>query len=345
MKEKRTYSLTAKERKARRRAAEEKANNKNGGSSVSANKNTSTDKSAENTRVSQEQAMLASQSGSRKTAVMVGAIACVAILLILVALIVPVIAYMVNPYSNYKSVIARFDLSNGMKLEFVIEEDEYDTAATNFIFLAQNKFFDNTVFYDAQNGWLRFGGYEEQPAIATGSSSDYGRTHHHAQNRDYCEKFSALPTSSFSTPLNKFGYKLNADSKGTTPELLNDLGVLAFLYSDTSTEFQFSYQEQPTNTVPLVEGGQNTLEPTMVGHALNDETINNLISISKTADVNSRVSTGYKWTPPTPNIVIERVKVYNLDKSKWNGFDFIKYMGGKDKSGNDRLNRWTGQVA
>ena len=341
--------MTAKERKARRREAELKAA-KNIGGAVSDKKKSSKDGAAvkadgeDNTREAQEQAMLASQAGSRKTAVMVGAIACVAVVLIIIALIVPVIAYMVNPYSDYKSVIARFDLSNGMKLEFVIEEDEYDTAATNFIFLAENKYFDNTVFYDAQSGWLRFGGYEDQPAIATGSSSDYGKTNHHAQNNKYCESFSALPTSSFSSPLNKFGYKLNADGKGTTTELLNDIGVLAFLYSDTSTEFQFSYQEQATNTVPLVEGGQNTLEPTMVGHALNDETVDNLVAISKTASLNTRVSTGYKWMPPTPDIVIERVKIYNLDKTKWKNFDFIAYMNGRDSSGNKRLNRWSGQV-
>ncbi|MCH5160777.1 MAG: hypothetical protein J1G04_01985 [Clostridiales bacterium] len=343
MKDKRTYSLTAKERKARRRAQAEKQAN---GSFAYAQTvdNGETIENAIDTRKAQEQAMLASQTGSRKTAVMVGAIACVAIVLILVALIVPVIAYVVNPYVNYKSVIARFDLSNGMTLEFVIEEDEYDTAATNFIFLAKNKYFDNTVFYDAQSGWLRFGGYEEQPAIAAGSSSDHGRTHHHAQNEDYCNAFSVLPNNLFANPLNKFGYKLNADVKGTSPEILNDIGVLAYLYSDTSTEFQFSYQEQATNTVPLVEGGQNTLEPTMVGHALNTETINNLVSIAKTAQLNSRVSSGYKWMPPSPNIVIQRVKVYNLDKSKWNDFNFISYMNGKDSSGAKRLNRWTGQV-
>ncbi len=333
MKEKRTYSLTAKERKARRRAAEEKAAKKDVGAAHEKAK-AANDNNADivkNTRAEQEQAMLASQSGSRKTAVMVGAIACVAILLILAALIVPVVAYMKNPYSNYKSVIARFDLSNGMKLEFVIEEDEYDTAATNFIFLAKNKYFDNTVFYDAQNGWLRFGGYEQQPAGST--------THHHEQNTGYCENFSALPTSSFSNPRSKFGYKLNADSNGTTPELLNDIGVLAFLYSDTSTEFQFSYQEQAVNTVPYVEGGQGTLEPTMVGHALNDETVNNLIAISKTAEVNTRMSSGFRWMPPTPDIYIDSVKVYNLDKTKWKDFDFISYVGK-----NDRLNRWTGRV-
>ncbi len=325
--------MTAKERKARRREAEEKAAKKNVGA-VPEKTNTANADSAvgvKNSRTEQEKAMLASQAGSRKTAVMVGAIACVAIVLILAALIVPVVAYMVNPYSNYKSVIARFDLSNGMKLEFVIEEDEYDTAATNFIFLAKNKYFDNTVFYDAQNGWLRFGGYEHQPV---GSS-----TNHHDQNTAYCESFSALPTGSFSNPRSKFGYKLNADSKGTTPELLNDIGVLAFLYSDTSTEFQFSYQEQAINTVPLIEGGQNSLEPTMVGHALDDETVNNLIAISNTAEINQRISSGYKWKPPTPDIYIEHVKIYNLDKSKWNSFDFISYMGE-----NDRLNRWTGRV-
>lgn len=338
MKQKRNYSLTAKERKAKRMAAENKAARKT--LTVQA-------KESVPTRESAERAMIMSQKRSRRSAIIIGAVCTVAILLILVALIAPVIMYIVNPYRGYKSVIARFNLSNGMTLEYVIEEDNYDTAATNFIFLATNGFFDNTVFYDAQNGWLRFGGYEAQPA--TNSQGDYSRTHHRRDSEAYCRNFKALANSQFSGDnrkiTDKFRYRLRADSNGTNARLLEQEGVLAYLYSDSATEFQFSYMQQATNLIDSLEsnGSHKTYElnPTMVGHALNAKTIENLKAIAASdPTLNPAITSGYLWRPPTPDIKIESVKVYNLDGSKWNDFDFIEYAKGTDSSGNRRLSSW-----
>lgn len=331
MKQKRNYSLTAKERKEKRRAEARKSSEKSVSAAAS--------------RESAELAMLESQKRSRRSAIIVGASLCVAVILVLVALIVPVVSYLVNPYSGYDDVIARFKLSNGMVLEYVIDEDEYDTAATNFIFLAKNGYFDNTVFFDAQEGWLRFGGYEQQPYASAGMSPDYNMTYHHAHNASFCDKFSALPNDRFEKNVNKFGYNLYADSNGEKTALLEQKGVLTYLYSDTSTEFQFSYKEQANDQVTSIatDGtlSRQTLKSTMVGHALNDKTVDNLVAISELAQKNTRASSGYIWYPPTPNIYISSVKVYNLDSKKWRDFDFIDYMS---EEGANRLRGWTGQV-
>lgn len=331
MKEKRTYSLTAKERKERRAAEAQKKNGKT--------VRTGTD------APSAEAAMLASQKRSKRTAATVGAVLCVAVVLILAALIVPVIAYVVNPYSGYKDVIARFKLSNGMTLEYVIDEKQYDIAATNFIFLAKNGYFDNTVFYDASNGWLRFGGYEGVPNASAGLSSNYELTRHHADNKDFCTKFTAIPNKPFEKNIrDKFGYRFRADNGGTNVQLLNQAGILTYLYSDTSTEFQFSWKEQPTNEMRKAEGGYDVLEPTMVGHALDEKTIENVVAIAETAVVNEKITSGYKWATPSPTIYIRKVDVYNLNRSKWRGFDFIEYADGKDESGRNRLSQWIGRA-
>lgn len=299
--------------------------------------------------------MISARAASKKNAVMIAAITCSAVVILLVAILAPVIAYLVNPYRDYDSVIARFRLSNGMTLEYVIDEQEYDIAATNFIFLAKSGYFDNTVFFDAQNGWLRFGGYESQPALSATSSSDYNSTHHHAQNSNYVYNFKGISNSRFEDPdagvnnyMNKFGYKLRSDSKGTNQQLLNEIGVLAFLYSDTSTEFQFSYRTQAVNDIVRKDSSgkesNDTLTPTMVGHALDDKTIENLVSISETSALNTAISSGYLWKPPTPNVYINSVRVYNLDKKKWKDFDFVEYVYGNDSNGSRRLNYWTGIV-
>ncbi|MCH5162838.1 MAG: hypothetical protein J1G38_05055 [Clostridiales bacterium] len=347
MKNKRTYSLTAKERKQKRLAEQSKLN---------------PIKTEEEplTRLSEEQAMVLSQRRSKRTAFIIGAVVAIAIIMLIIALIVPVFMYIDNPYRNYKNVIARFELSNEMVLEYIIEENEYDIAASNFIFLAKNGYFNNTVLFDAgdadrdTDGWVRFGGYEKQPTVWEGGSSIYNNTQHHAQNKSYCEKFKAIPNKWFPDNVcNKFGYDLNADKNGINTTRLEDVGVLAYLYNDTSTEFQMSYKEQPSNYVSVVNNSADgmsytirELKPTMVGYALNNKTIENLKKIAATAQPTEKSSTtsGVIWCPPDPAIYIRSVKVYNLDEKKWENFNFIKYMTDPKKDGSTRYRGWTGKI-
>ena len=323
--QKRTYSLTAKERKQKR--AEQQGN-------------VTPAATDSNGRSAAEAAMIVEQKKSKRSAWIIGMVVCLAVVLTIAAVLIPVISFFVNPYRGYKDVIARFSLSNGMKLEYVIEESEYDTAATNFIFLAKNGYFDNTVFYDAQSGWLMFGGYEEQPLRSANNSSDYSLTKHHSQNEAYLNKFGALKSSRFENIRDKFTYKLRADENGTKTALLETKGVLAYLYDKTSTEFQLAYEEQPTDLVEVVSSSgvmsTESLRATRVGHALTDETLKNIETIAATSEINDKISSGYRWRPPTPTIYIKNVKVYNLNSSKWRNFDFIEYM-----RSNNKLSGWT----
>ena len=330
MKEKRSYSLTAKERKQKRLAEQ----NKN---TLGENAVAQAEKEQNVPTLSAEAQMALSQKRSKRSAILVGGVVAVAIVLLIAALIIPVILYAVNPYRGYDDIIAKFTLSNGMELEYVIDEDEYDTAATNFIFLAVNKYFDNTVFYDAQGGWLRFGGYVDQPRAV--DTSSFERSKHRSDSADYCKKFSALPNNRFSNITDKFGYKLRISSDFTKDKLVKQLGALTFR-TDTSTEYQFYYGDYG-ETVP---NNINNLSCSMVGYALNQQTIDNIVAIRSTASLNTFLSSNsYMWKPPTPNIKIESVKIYNIDSSKWDNFDFLEYLSGTDKDGNRRYSSWYGK--
>lgn len=332
MKEKRNYSLTAKERKQKRMAEQNKK-----ASSDSYVQKPVVEKKSDEQALSAEAQMALSQKKSKRSAIITGAVVAVAILMIIVALLVPVILYAVNPYRGYDDVIAKFKLSNGMELEYVIDEDEYDTAATNFIFLAINKYFDNTVFYDAQGGWLRFGGFVDQPRA--NDVSDFDRSKHRSDSADFCSSFTALPNNRFSKVTEKFGYRLRVGDGDTKDSLVRQLGALTFR-TNRATEFQFYYGDYG-ETVP---NDINNLECAMVGHALSEQTIKNIQSIRSTAALNTSISSGYLWKPPTPDIMIESVKVYNLDGSKWNNFDFLEYLSGKDSDGNTRYINWYGKI-
>ena len=84
LKQKRTYSLTAKERKALRAAEDKKKNGRSGGR---------TGDGSSVTRENAETDMVAAQKLTRKTNAAVIAVVSVAIALILAAILVPVIMY------------------------------------------------------------------------------------------------------------------------------------------------------------------------------------------------------------------------------------------------------------
>lgn len=322
------YSLTARERKEKRRAEQEKKRDKN------LSKRTE----KEDAFVVVERDFAKTQKLCKNNAIIVFVSVILAIVLFSTAVLVPLILYKVNPYIDMKNPVAVFRLSNGMELEFEIDETNYVIGATNFIFLARNGFFDGTIFFDAQDSWVRFGGYESVSSDRTDSV-------------EYCNSFKAIPISLFGddnpSALNKFGYGLKSDNgsnnsggnDGTNTNLLSDIGVLAFLYSDSATDFQICAGDGGhSNVVQTVSGGTQTFEPSMIGRALDDTTIENIKSIYGTAADTSPVTTGVKWLPPTPNIRINKVTVYNLDNSKWRNFDFYDYMNRK----NSYVRSWTG---
>lgn len=298
--------------------------------------------------VSEEEQMVATQKRSKRSTLYLCIAIAVSVVLVLVAVLIPVITHVVNPYRGYKKVIARFKLSNGMKLEYVIDEQKYDTAATNFIFLAENGFFDDTVFYDAQGGWLRFGGFDNQPKTGSTSVSEYARTSHRGDSVDYCSKFDALPNSYFEKDIHgnvrvtyKFGYRLRADSNGSDKNVISQLGALTFRYNDTATEFQFYYGDR-AETVP---NDISQIPSTMVGYPLNDETTENIQKIaSANPTTNPNITSGYVWKPPTPDIRIKSVDVFNLDGKKWDKFNFMEYMSANNSAGLRRYSSWVGKA-
>lgn len=340
MKEKRSYSLTAKERKAKRAAEQSNKKWKRGAVEPEPQQENIADGIA--AIQDAEAAMIKSRKRAKRSAIIVWCIVAIAVLLIISALIIPVVLFVVNPYRGYgDTVVARFKLSNGMVLEYAVDEKDYDTAATNFIFLAKNKFFDNTVFYDAQAGWLRFGGFDDQPRDGS-ATGDYSRTQNRCDDIEFCNNFTALPNEKFqeSNAKHKFGYRLRADSNGTKENLLNSAGSFAFRYDGTSTEFQFYVGDVVDETIP---SDISQIKSTMVGHALNDETKENILAIYSTGQRNVNITTGFLWKPPTPSIKIASVDVFNLDGAKWNKFDFLKYMSENDSSGSRRYTQWVGR--
>lgn len=224
----------------------------------------------------------------------------------------------VNPYAEMK-------LSNGMTIRYEIWENDCPIAATNFIYLANIGYFNGTVIYDNQNGWVRFGGWKADSTHRGDSDTEFldkiDRTYN---DKDYSK--------------NKFGYRLKADSSDKAK--YSAIGTLTFCYERSATEFQVIASANTANTIP---GDDKTeWKYTAFGMVDDDESLENI----KKIEALSRDENGEKfkhdyYRAPLDKdglIKIESVKVRKKLESKWKNFDFMDYLLGSE--GSQRRNSW-----
>ncbi len=303
---KRAYSLTKKERKARQEMQKEKAG------VISQSEKTVVESESvlpeENSAIGEEQAA----KTERKTVLVITAVILAAVILITTAILLPILFTTVYRYRDINNPVARMELSNGMVLEYEIFEDTCPIAASNFIFLARIGYFDNTIIFDSQNNWVRFGGYETETA-------------HRSANKTFTDTVEGINKY----PNSKFGYRLKADTSSEA-KMYDQKGILAFLYNDTATEFQ----------VAAIDGAQLTVQGTYskeyrvtaCGRAF-EESMPYIEEIAAMArNEQSQHST---WKAPQPTITIKKVKLYNLDRKKWKHFGFDDYF-----YGNSYISNW-----
>lgn len=304
---KRQYSLTAKERKELRN--KETAKNK---------------RNIDTTPIDGDDAAVSSETKDKKKflfwVIPVSVIA--AALIIAASILLPMSCSNYNLiYKDIKNPVARMELSNGMVLEFELYEDDCPAAATNFIYLANNKFFDDTIIFDNQQGWVRFGDY----VTMTKLKSTYNK-----ENKKYLDSLPGIYENHATNPL---GYRLKAD-KSDDAKRINEEGMLTFDYRNSSCRFFISSRKDCQTWL----GGTN-YTPTVVGRYLNDTTLSHIKAI---ADMeNDEDSPNNVWRNPLPIITVKKVRVYNLNKEKWKNFHFEDYM--EDKAGggaNDMTSGW-----
>lgn len=303
---KRAYSLTKKERKARQAMQKEQS------VAVAQNEKETAEVDAalakDDTVASEEHVAKV----ERKTVLIITAVILAAVILITTAILLPILFTTVYRYRDVQNPVARMELSNGMVLEYEIFEDTCPIAASNFIFLARIGYFDNTIIFDSQNSWVRFGGYETE-------------TVHRSTNKAFADTVEGIEKY----PNSKFGYRLKADTSADA-KMYDQKGILAFLYNDTATEFQ----------VAAIDGAQLTVQGTYskeyrvtaCGRAF-EESMPYIEEIA--AMKRNEQSPHSTWKAPQPTITIKKVKLYNLNRKKWKHFGFDDYF-----YGNSYISNW-----
>ena len=226
----------------------------------------------------------------------------------------------VKEYENPHAVI---ELSNGMKLEYEIYEQDCPNGATNFIYLAEIGYFDGTVLFDKQNGFVRFGGWQENDIHRGDANVKF------LEKTERAEKYKN----------NKFGYRLQKDSAKNN--LLDMVGALSFSYGKSATEFQITASSEYSMTIE--NGG--TWEASPFAMATTDKTIENITKIyNLTADDGTNFYHPYFVAPLDKDglIKIKSVKITRKLKSKWKNFDFEAWINEEGVSG--RKYSWTQAV-
>jgi cyclophilin family peptidyl-prolyl cis-trans isomerase len=227
----------------------------------------------------------------------------------------------VNPYAVMK-------LSNGMTINYEIFEDECPVAATNFIYLANIGYFEGTVLFDSQNGWVRFGGWQADGVhrgdANTAFTNKIKLSAPTGKKADYFDK-------------NKFGYRLKQD---TTMNYMNKtIGALCFAYERSATEFQIVASENPMATIE--NGGEWKVAPFAI--ASDEQSLNNIKALANlTRDDGTRFKHNYFRAPLNNNglITIKSIRVHKKNETKWKNFDFVSWFK-NDSQSSSRLKSWT----
>ncbi len=236
--------------------------------------------------------------------------------LIAIAIILP---FSCNPYMFMDNPVAEIELNTGDVLTFEIYEDTCPIAATNFLFLARNKYFDNTIVFDIQQKWVRFGNFKSMTELVE-------------DDKTYIDSLPGF----YDNHKNKMGYRLKADSSSDAKRY-GEAGMLVFNYKQSSCQFFISSDE---NLQSRLNGVDYT--PTVVGRYLNDETLEAVKRIAALPFDENSPST--VWKNPNTPVIIKRVRLHNMDRKKWKNFHFEDYMNPEPKGSNSSFSDWFGGV-
>jgi cyclophilin family peptidyl-prolyl cis-trans isomerase len=319
-----TYSLTAKERKAQRVTGVKSYVKKTPETDVAADLS-----EAGLVSLGPGAGERAGLSHTKKMAVILTSVF-LALILIVLAILTPTVFYPMIRYGAIDNPVAKIELSNGDVLEFEIYQKEVPNASNNFLYLAKKGFFDGTIIFDLTNKYIRFGQYESYVKSRT-------------ENADFLKKIKdiTLPTETTSAD-NVFDYRLYKDtalSAGRIVDKYNSFAYLSQCSGESGVDFQICGKENASETVPVKNSSENPGSPkTMTGQTFgralqsSQETIEKIVNAELNPDNGSRY-----WTGPKNTIRIKSVKIYQLKyfvdpaskkQKKWQDFNWDDYFQG-----------------
>lgn len=238
----------------------------------------------------------------KRLLIIIGLIVVEAIIIFL-AIFLPIA---ISPYKKFNNPVAVITLSNGYELEFEIFEEQVPYAATNFIYLAQKKYFEGAIIYDMQSHFIRFGGFRDESY------------NHRADDLNFAKKISDITAREDGR---KFVYRLKTDSSAQANKM-QDIGYLSFITS-SATEFQLCAMDDASY------GNNNGVS---FARYLTDDTLEKIQSLYSSVypsngDALVHASTvRTEFMLPDTVIKIEKVKIYNLNKDKWRNFNYMEYL-------------------
>ena len=322
-KQKTTYSLTAKERKALRRGEAGKVEKEEA-------------LSAEDAAPLEGGEAVAAPSKTTKKQIWILVVSIVlGLLIILLAILLPFII----KQNNSKYPRAVIELEDGRKIEMVLWEEDCPIAATNFIFLAKIGFFDGTLFYDV---------HPERNFMRIGNFTGYGTTENKTDDQNF---LASIPQSMLNVTrldqLENGRYVTNANVNKLGYYLQKDVSSYAGLYRDP---FVVSYHNDRNAADFVINLGENNenFQPSVSKDYLSAfASIEDAASQQVLLDIMSselNPNTGLTNIQGTrPAIRIRTVTVSNLNKKKWKNFEFISYMQTAYR-GSSAIRGWVGSV-
>lgn len=270
---------------------------------------------AEEVRENSDAASFAARKKKRNGILIIAAVALTVI--IAIGIIVPV--WYNSDYRYEDNPVVEIKLGNGMTLRYEVYIADACNVGTNFLFLCDVGYYNDSIIYDTQNNWARFGGYY------VGENDSYA---HRSADSEFLKKTADYFDDHAGT--NQFRYKLIKDEKVKFTQ--NDTAAKYGLfgnYNNFCTEFEVLGQAGAD-----VKLGTITYNVEYIASAYDDETKNNIDAIFALGTGDTTYKSVFKTCEPF--ISIKETKVFNYSRPYVGKFE--KYM----TESNAISTSWTG---
>lgn len=258
---------------------------------------------------------------SNKNKIMVLSAIGLAVVLILSVIIIAIISANFQ-YSHVDNPVAVIYLSTGDKIELEIFEKEVPDIATNFIYQAKKGLFDDTIIYDNTYEYVRFGSQEDYNVYKT-------------QNETYLKTISDIykkndDGSKLSLdPLEYFNYRMYKDTSDTATSYINKTNskwYISLVYNLSGYDYQICTDNGAPTVVGARDGGEGYQD--MSGYSFGMILTEDSYNVAQKIGLMEQTKTsGHTYfAGPAETIKITKVKLYNLDGSKWNNFVWADYF-------------------
>lgn len=265
-----------------------------------------------------------------------------ALAILIMGILTPTVIVPARRFSNINNPVVVFRLSTGDDIEIIVFEEEVPHAATNFLHLARIGFFNDTIIFDTNEQFVRFGQFENDTFRAHRTTNQSFLNRLSDNNAPTLGVAEAVITDANRQNFSIFDYRVNIDNASTAIPFrprTTTAGYISNMHTLSGVDFQIAtvndrrtivYNNIPQGTSP--RDARNSID--LTGHVfgrVTEDSMQTLHRITALTQQTAEQSAHPFFNPPIAegggSVYIRRTRVYNVSAfGHWRNFNWDSYF-------------------